>query len=211
MTVKCKYSKEFYEHYAKICMETVYNEKYSLLDKGESPDWQSGILDIGVEVTQAISSQKVYTEAVMSTYFGKGYAGEFIVNEIEEKNGDIRGQVSNYDGVEVYSSFVDLSYSQIKKAYLGKTAKLNKHYTKYSFNQLFVYSYKVMNKQDVYECFNINISKFETNFDICFINCIEKMFVCDFRKKKILDIIYISSDQLKYIKEKALEISEFEF
>ncbi len=85
--------------------------------------------------------------------------------------------------------------------------KLNSHYQLYSSNQLFIYAFKSLTKNDLYKCFQVDLTKFKLNFDTCYINCIDRMYICDFNKRIIKDTIFIELPELIWIKKKALEIS----
>ena len=185
------------------------SSKYKCLKKSESPDWQSLRLNIGVEVTRAIDKDIYLAYNIINEYFGN----VFMHNHIDEKINEIR---------ETYAKLLNISDKEridyddiqnidnLKKRYLYKTIKLNKNYKKFAQNLLYMFTFKSMDKNEIYQCFDIDLTPYSINFDICFINCFDNLYICDFAKKEIISSIYVSESTLQAVKEKALKKSRLE-
>ena len=62
-------------------------------------------------------------------------------------------------------------------------------------------------EEEVKQCFDIDLSHFKMNYDLCFVNCFDRLYVCDFLNKEIIDTINVDADHLLQIKKKALRKS----
>ena len=207
--LKSRINREYFEYYAKYSLVMSLSSKYKCLKKSESPDWQSLRLNMGVEVTRAIDKDIYLAYNIINEYFGN----VFMHNHIDEKINEIR---------ETYAKLLNISDKEridyddiqnidnLKKRYLYKTIKLNKNYKKFAQNLLYMFTFKSMDKNEIYQCFDIDLTPYSINFDICFINCFDNLYICDFAKKEIISSIYVSESTLQAVKEKALKKSRLE-
>lgn len=195
------YTKVYFEQYAKLSLALLYDKKYSALQKNERPDWQSKDLEIGLEVTQGISKYQGMVNAISQTY-GNDTPPEYIIESLQ-------------NDLAAHNTFYDLSESEpdnlclhIRNAYIKKTKKLNNHYITYSSNQLYIFTFQSMLvKADIQQCMRIDLAPYDINFDITFLNCQDKIYVCDFAACRIMDFVEIDHDTQLTLKRTALESS----
>lgn len=200
--IRSKINKEYFEYYAKYSLITSLDKKYTYLHKDESPDWQSDILNVGIEVTRAIDKDIYLAYNLIGEYFGN----VFMSNHIEEKIKERQQQYSSSDISEI--NYNDISnIDNLRKRYVHKTTKLNKNYVQYNKNLLYMFTFKSMDEEEVRQCFLIDLSQYKHNFDLCFVNCFDRIYVCNFVKKEIQDCINVDLKDLLKIKKKALRKS----
>ncbi len=205
-TLKSKINREYFEYYAKYSLIMSRSKKYVLLAKNESPDWQSDVLNIGVEVTRAIDKDIYLAYNIIGEYFGN----VFVKNHIDEKIKERQEEYAAILGCDNPQSicYDDISnIANLKKGYIHKTIKLNKNYVKYNKNQLYIFTFKSMDEYEVKECFDLDLSIYRINYDLCFVNCLDRLYVCDFVNKNIIDTIFVNAGILQKIKKKALKKS----
>jgi len=201
------YNKQFYEKYALLSLVKCYSSDLQVLldDKFnyENPDYQSEILNIGIEVVEAITSRQGEERFIINEHFGKGIDGATLKNEAEKRFKKFRGKLSVVDGQAVYShqpngfrmsSRLSLIQSKIDQ----KLIKLNSHYKVFSNNWLYVFSHLATVHQEEIESLVIQNEKVDgISFDKVFINCIDKIYVLT---KEDTDVINVSTETLKSIK-----------
>ncbi len=207
--LKSKINREYFEYYAKYSLVMAVSPKYKCLRKGESPDWQSRRMNIGVEVTRAIDKDIYLAYNIINEYFGK----VFLHNHIDQKIDEIKqtyAKLLKLDDKDKIKYDDILNIDNLQKRYIYKTDKLNKNYIKFEQNLLYMFTFKSMDESEVHQCFDVDLSKYSINYDICFINCFNKLYICDFTKKEILKSISVHERTLKVVKEKALRKSHVE-
>ena len=205
--IKSRINKEYFEYYAKFSLITSVDKKYSYLCKDESPDWQSDKLSIGVEVTRALDKDIYLAYNMINEYFGNVFMSNHIAEKIKELQREYATLLDSYDSIDYNDIF---NIGNLQKRYIHKTIKLNKNYAHYNLNHLYMFTFKSMDENEVKQCFEIDLSSYMVNFDLCFVNCFNRLYVCDFVMKEILYAIDIDSDTLKNIKKKALRKSHLE-
>lgn len=206
LKIKNKINREYFEYYAKYSLMMSLNKKYTYLNKDESPDWQSDKLNIGVEVTRAIDTDIYLAYNIINEYFGNVFMSNHISEKIKEQQEKYARLLDAADARSI--SYNDISnIDNLRKGYIHKTEKLNNNYAHYNENQLYMFTFKTMDEKEVKKCFDIDLGKYKINFDICFVNCFDRLYVCDFVKKEILHCIYVDSNILQSIKKKALRKS----
>lgn len=80
-----KVTKEYSEWYALLSLVHCYDEELRILFncKKEEPDWQSEILDLGLEITEALESEDGRKRFVVNRYIGKGLNGQVVKAAID--------------------------------------------------------------------------------------------------------------------------------
>lgn len=184
------FSKENFEKYAILSLIRFYDPNLqSMLStdkKHEKPDFQSGELGIGIEVTEAISEKQGEERFIINNYFGKGLDGETVKAESEKRFGNkIRGKISVQNGVAVYSKYdgmFDTSeyMDSISNSILRKMEKLNNHYEIFNENWLYVFTHTSLIEIADIEvvCWNW-FSNSGLNFDKIFLNCMNNIYSVD--------------------------------
>ena len=122
----------------------------------------------------------------------------FISNHIAEKIEQLEEKYNEAGEAYIDTANID----NLKKGYIHKTIKLNRNYVHYNENQLYMFTFKSMDEEEVKKCFEVDLSRYKYNFDVCFVNCFDRLYVCDFVKKQILYSISIDTKSLRSIKRK---------
>lgn len=192
------YTKEYFEQYAKLSLALLYDNKYAVLQKDERPDWQSKDLQIGLEVTQGISKYQGMVNAVSQEY-GNKKTPQYIIDALQNDN-------TAYNNTSIGPDSFCL---HIRNAYLKKTKKLNNHYITFSSNQLYIFTFQsFLVKRDIQRCMRLDLAPYDINFDITFLNCQDKIYVCDFANCCIIDCFAITSGIQSQLKHDALFFSQ---
>ncbi|MBN2879421.1 MAG: hypothetical protein JXN65_07305 [Clostridia bacterium] len=201
-----KINREFFEYYAKYSLIMSYRRDYRKLKKGESPDWHSSSLDTGVEVTRAINKDIYLAYNIINEYFGNVFVKDNIAEQIIDRERE-RSESAKAAGISIID-YSDISnINNLKKRYIYKTEKLNKNYIHFSENHLYMFTFKSMSEDEVKQCFDIDLAKYKMNFDICFINCFDRLYICDFVNRAVLYSVNERPETLNLIKKKALKKS----
>lgn len=204
--IRSKINKEYFEYYAKYSLITSIDKKYSYLNKEESPDWQSDILNIGVEVTRAIDKDIYLAYNMIDEYFGNVFVSNHIADKIKERHVQYV-QLLNASNLSSFD-YSDISnIENLRKRYIHKTIKLNKNYIHYNTNLLYMFTFKSMDEDEVKQCLQVDVTQYKHNFDQCFVNCFDRIYVCNFVEKEITQCIHVDIDNLLKIKKKALRKS----
>jgi len=201
--LRSRFNKEYFEYYAKYSLIMVFNKKYYHLKKGESPDWQSTKLNIGVEVTRAIDKDICLAYDIINEYFDIGISNKELIEKIQEKKSKCKDPILESDIESSLLNHDNANIDNLKKSYLHKTMKLNRNYIHYDQNQLYMFTFRTMDENEVIKCFDIDLSKYKHNYDLCFVNCFDRLYICDFVKKEILHTLKVSNQLLQKIKDKA--------
>lgn len=208
--IRGKVNKEYFEYYAKYSLITSLDKKYSHLNKDERPDWQSESLNIGVEVTRAIDKDIYLAYNMIDEYFGNVFISNHITEKIKERQQKY-AEITNFAN----SSYIDYddipNIDNLRKRYIHKTMKLNRNYTHYNQNMLYMFTFKSMDEEEVRQCFHIDLGQYKYNYDKSFVNCFDRIYVCDFVKKEITKCIDVDIDDLLKIKKKALKKSYLKY
>lgn len=206
-------TKEYYEAYAKISLIDIYNKKLvsaKIINK-ESPDIQDNLNNIGIEVTLSSSNIECITNSISNNLFNKGYKLLELKNKISEKyksfNGSI-GQVDNINYISPYKGLINTStfLENIKKCIVKKSELFYDHYKIYSENDLYIFTGNAT--LDIYDIQKVidNLQNVKIPFNKIFINCMDKLFICD--KNNIIKKS-ISTEKLKYYKLEAINYKEY--
>ena len=208
-----KYNKKYFEKYAILSLSNCYDKQlFELMkfdnEKIESPDFQSAKLDIGIEVTEAITTKQGNHRYIINQYFGQGLRGEEIKEAAEKRFLKIVGRISVYDGHAIYSEHDGLSdfRGKIKlviEKIMKKTEKLNRIYKQFGRNWIYVYSHEVFEPSDIDQIVNGIRHDHPLDFDKVFINCIDRLYVISNYSK--IEIIEVENETLRQIKKAAFE------
>lgn len=211
--MKKKYNKRYLEIYAMLTLSKYLNLDLDIENLKERPDLQSKELDIGIEVTQAITEQDGLYNALYQQYFGKGYKSKYIKKMIL-KNKRFTGQIYEIDG-KVYIAPSDETISadsyleKLENSILKKLRKLTQGYTLFSSNCLYLYTNTYLLKpEDIYRFFSkLDTSEFKLQFDIYYINCIDKIYLFNKNNHNFKEYD-INIKDLPLIRKKALKLSK---
>jgi hypothetical protein len=176
--------------------------------KSESPDYQSSELNIGIEITEAITTRQGTHRSIVNQYFGRGLQGEYIKEEAEKRYPQIIGRISVWEGHAVYSEHDGLSdfrghIELIRQSIHQKTKKLNNGYKIFARNWLYIFTHVVLEPFDVDEVIKGIHCDHPLSFDKIFINCIDRLYVIsNFDKTEVIEVEH---EVLRQIKKAAFE------
>lgn len=220
------YGKDFYEYYAKSILEVVFPEKFSALNKGESPDWYND--KIGIEVTRGIEKSNGEFDSFFNKYRGEEY--ETISQPWLNKLGFTSEPIMSEDGIfheqrsEKFGKLVYIKTLSEKLVLVGlisrmemmsnckydiaksvneKTEKLNKNYVHHEENDLLIL---------VQEQLNYHALKKEIIDDVS-TNIVDEVKKCynDNQGEYSYDYIYIVFlDYIFVVDSKTFTITEYE-
>lgn len=207
-----KFSKQYYEKYALLSLIYCYNSKLSvLLDcKGESPDWQSYELGIGLEVVRAISEEEGELDSITNQLFGHGLSGEYIKKEVEKR---FPKYVKNFEvvrNIACVSEDISFENNCIKaiNSIIKKTNKLNNEYTVFNNNWLYMFAnlwadaFNIEGLIDIYNELIFKL-KFKRRFNKIFINDLDCIYVIE--PNGCFTKLDLDSDMLARLKREASE------
>ena len=195
-----KYSKKYFEFYAKKVLEYCYDSSWNSFEHRDRPDLQSEILNIGVEVTRSLER----TEGKLDSVFHRRDLDYEKKEEIIKKLGGI-----TYKNPTVMITQGN-SKNDIISSIKNKTKKLNEHYQIFNKNILYIFTGNAcFNTSDIEESVSKSIcetEKYIRKFNSYFIDCMDKLFVVELGGNKInkIEEIIISGDTLRKIKLEAV-------
>lgn len=173
---------EYMERYALLSLVCCYDKDLSSLIKSEKPDWQSRELDIGMEVTEALSFDDGRKRFVLSKYFCKGLDGNYVKDQIGQNYPEYYSNIDVSGNVACYSEIYDMNdkIRQVIESINQKTKKLNRHYTIFKNNWLYVFAPNLFCDIDIpaiCEGYQESVSKNKNIFDKLFIYARDSIFV----------------------------------
>ena len=204
-----KYGKKYFERYALLslikCFD--YNLEGLLDDDFEAPDWQSEELDLGIEVTQAISETDGELRSIINRYFNNGLGGSLIRKVIQKKHHKYVGNFEEIDNRSIcvipYQTAIEKN--KILESIIGKTFKLNKNYKVFKNNWLYVFADIALYEEDILDIIEMiksnNVNKIQ--FDKIFINITDKIFVID--NYMTVKEHHVENELLKWLKLEAFK------
>lgn len=194
------YDKYYYESYALLTLKHFWKDFKEGFLNSDKPDLQNEKENIGIEVVQALSEYEGMCRSIENNNYGVSLPKEYFGydNRIDKCN----NAYSDRDHI-----------NEIINAVNGKLHKLNKHedgYTIFKTNGLYVYAENSLlvfeDVKDMLPIINDIQSGFELNFDIIFLNAIEKMFIIN--QNDIVEQCYFDDEKLENIHKEALITSE---
>lgn len=205
------YDKKYFEKYAILSLAWYVDSRLDIIlldDKNyESPDFQSELLDIGIEVVQTITAKEGEENFIVNKYFGKGLKAKDIIEKAEDRFGSkIKGKISNFHGIAVYSHSkrlvnFNIHLKLINEKVRQKTQKLNDNYKRFRENWLYIFSHEShINEYDIKTVCG-NWFNFEGNsFNVIIINCIDTIYVVSNKEIKSFEL---NNEELKKLKKEA--------
>lgn len=207
-----KYTKKYFEIYAKKTLEYCYNNSWkNCLKNGENPDLQSKLLDIGIEVTRAQTKRDGKINSIFNKYIKKDIKYEELKKKIESLGGLV-DKIGNKTLMSPTHGLIDFQnhIHDLVDSIKNKTSNKLPNYKLFSKNMLYIFTFEsLFTSSDIEEAFKkaeLELSKLDLRFDQYYINCIDKIFIVD-RDGKLLKEVLISDENLKKIKREALDES----
>ncbi|MBR5292144.1 MAG: hypothetical protein IKU32_04415 [Clostridia bacterium] len=178
-----KYTKDYFERYALLSLQECYDNKFSfqIFNKGESPDWYSLELSIGLEVTRAMSKSEGEDEFITNKYFGKGYGGNLIKKAAAKRfHKDLFKVIDNVAYTVWFGDFSKY-HIEAKDALVKKTKKLNGNYNKFANNYLYIFintgMFEADDIQRIIDMAQGELADCAVQFDQIFFNIMNAIFV----------------------------------
>lgn len=198
--------KKYYENYARISLIEIYNKNLINAKLKDKPDIQDEINNIGIEVTRSELKNECIASSITNKFFGKNLSLSELELCIKRDFKTFDGAIGEIDGVNYISpskGMIDyrVKIDKIVASIIKKAKKFEKNYTKFKENDLYIFTVdscitysdieKVMENEAIKKC----------PFDNIFINCIDKIYICN---KRNIKEIKISSVQLRKFKKEAI-------
>ncbi|MDD2955717.1 MAG: hypothetical protein PHD67_05310 [Oscillospiraceae bacterium] len=208
------YDTRYFEKYAMLTLRCCYDPRWDSFVCGqgvESPDLQSRKLDIGVEVTRAITEQEGLAHRIVTDYFSRGMDEEAIEDEVRRRYPRFSGEVRILDGVAVLTSLDGLfrfkvHLSELAEAVEVKTRKLNQIYRLFGLNCLYIFTFtEKMGRRDIAAALAAAqpaLAPWPRRYDRYFINCVTRLYVAE--PDGEIEEIPLSPRFLSFIGEEAL-------
>lgn len=178
------YEKLFNEIYAALSLKYLWQEYRPVFVKSESPDWINEGMDLGLEVSQALLPDDGQTEKFIERYLG--CRQEDLPEIALQRYG---GRLHFYNG-RFWAVLPDSSIRQdyISKAqyrFERKLEKLNTNYQHRRYNGLYLFLHPAgendIDAGRLFEYMRQKQAEKARHFDLIFLNCVEVIYICDYR------------------------------
>lgn len=186
------YEKLLNEIYAAVSLQYLWKEYKPYFVKSEAPDWINETMDFGLEVSQALLPYDGQEDSFIEKYLG--CLKEELPSLAFEKYGE---RLHFYNG-RFWAILPDRSVAQdylskAKYRFDRKLEKLNTNYTHTRYNGLYLFLHP-NDETDIdvgalFEYMRFHQEKMERHFDWVFLNCVKKIYVCDYGKNTIEPIV----------------------
>lgn len=186
------YEKMLNEIYAAVSLKYLWKEYKPHFIKSESPDWINETMNFGLEVSQALLPHDGQEEDFIEKYLG--CLKEELPEVAFEK---YRDRLNFYNG----RFWAILPDQEVKQDYLSKAKyrfdrkleKLNTNYVHMKYNGLYLFLHP-NDENDIdagalFEYMGYTQKEKVHRFDWVFLNCVKKIYVCDYQKHTIEPIL----------------------
>ena len=186
------YEKLLNEIYAAVSLKYLWKEYRPYFVKSESPDWINETMDFGLEVSQALLPNDGQEEDFIERFLG--CLKEELPSQAFEKYGE---RLNFYNG-RFWAILPDLEVEQdylfkAKYRFDRKLEKLNTNYTYKKYNGLYLFLHPTeehdIDVNALFAYMDTRQEKVEKRFDWVFLNCVKKIYVCDYSNHTMEEII----------------------
>ncbi len=186
------YEKLLNEIYAAISLEYLWPEYRSGFVKSESPDWINETMDFGLEVSQALLPDDGQMASFIEKYLGR--RKEDLPESAFERYGE---RLHFYNG-RFWAILPDETREQdyffkAKYRFDRKLEKLNKNYRRCKKNGLYLFLHPkegtTVDAESLFAYMKHRQEKEGVHFDWVFLNCIHVIYVCDFGKDSVEELL----------------------
>lgn len=186
------YEKLLNEIYAVVSLKYLWKEYRPHFVKSESPDWINDTMDFGLEVSQALLPYDGQEADFIEQYLG------CLKEELPPQAFEKYGERLNFYNGRFWAILPDTEVQQdylfkAKYRFDRKLEKLNTNYTYKKYNGLYLFLHPTEeNDIDVNALFAYMKDRQETvrkRFDRVFLNCVKKIYVCDYSRHTMDPII----------------------
>lgn len=186
------YEKLLNEIYAVVSLKYLWKEYRPYFVKSESPDWINETMDFGLEVSQALLPNDGQEEDFIERFLG------CLKEELPPQAFEKYGERLNFYNGRFWAILPDCEMQQdylfkAKYRFDRKLEKLNTNYTYKKYNGLYLFLHPTEeNDIDVDALFSYmgtRQEKMEKRFDWVFLNCVKKIYACDYSNHTMEKII----------------------
>lgn len=178
--MKHRYSKIYFEKYAAMTLHQYYHINENQIIQSDCPDLRIPSLNMGIEVTQAIKDDVVFSLKKENLY------SSYVMNPF-----DLR-ELLNMNAIDQQEYFKAIDVS-IKRKIIK-----SKHYDSYGKNGLYIFTHCQTLNKEMIEQFFIEHSYEDDFYQYIYLNGIQTLFIYDKVKKEVLEFHYELEDLLAY-------------
>lgn len=186
------YEKLLNEIYAVVSLKYLWKEYRPYFVKSESPDWINETMDFGLEVSQALLPNDGQEEDFIERFLG------CLKEELPPQAFEKYGERLNFYNGRFWAILPDLEVQQdylfkAKYRFDRKLEKLNTNYTYKKYNGLYLFLHPTeehdIDVNALFAYMDTRQEKVEKRFDWVFLNCVKKIYVCDYGNHTMEEII----------------------
>lgn len=182
-----RYTTAYFEKYALYSLaryDPVFSGILYAQIKDESPDFQIASLNLGIEVTRAITTEQGNKHLIITDCDRHGLSARSITIAAQAGFPKIKGKIISRGKKAVYRgppADTSAFCGQIEHSILSKTKKLNGNYEVFDQNWLYIFSpFPCLQQDDIKKIaadLSAPLDVYPIQFDKVFINCISTIFV----------------------------------
>lgn len=186
------YEKLLNEIYAAVSLKYLWPEYQPFFEKCESPDWINENMDLGLEVSQALMPEDGQAAKFIELFLGK--PKEELPEAAAQRYGD---RLYFYNGrfwAILPREEEDQNY--LEKAmyrFNSKLTKLNTNYQNRGNNGLYLFLHpkadETVDAEGMFAYMQEQQATQQVKFDYVFLDCIEEIYVCNFKENKMEKIV----------------------
>ncbi|MCD8149503.1 MAG: hypothetical protein LUE92_08065 [Clostridiales bacterium] len=186
------YEKLLNEIYAALSLEYLWPEYRPGFVKSESPDWINETMDFGLEVSQALLPDDGQMASFIEKYLGRRK------EELPESAFERYGERLHFYNGRFWAILPDETRKQdylfkAKYRFDRKLEKLNKNYRRCKKNGLYLFLHPkegtTVDAESLFVYMKHRQEKERIHFDWVFLNCIHVIYVCDFEKDSVEELL----------------------
>ena len=207
-----RYTTRYFEKYAALSLIHCCDAALSPYIMSESPDLQYPSLDMGCEVTRAVSAREGRAGRQANDYLNQGMDDAYIKEQMLRQYPNFEGEVYVIDDIAIVSPSMKnqtdfkIHIEKLHQSILTKTMKLNKNYKRFAHNHLYIFTFtSLMDETDIREILeqsNREIEMYEVKYDVYYINCIDALYTVD-RISGIIERATLDDAVLDLLREEA--------
>lgn len=178
--MKHRYSKIYFEKYAAMTLHQYLNIKETQIIQSDRPDLRIPILNMGIEVTQAIKDDVVFSLKKEKLY------SSYVMNPFDLK-----------ELLSMHQKDIQEYYKCIDQAILRKIEK-SKNYASYEKNGLYIFTHCSNLEKEMMEVFFKQHTYHNSFYRYIYLNGITRLFVYDCVSRSIEEYDYELEDLIAY-------------
>ncbi|MGN0342905.1 MAG: hypothetical protein ACI4DO_08935 [Roseburia sp.] len=182
------YEKLLNEIYAAVSLKYLWPMYRPCFVKSESPDWINETMDLGLEVSQALLPDDGQEESFIEQFLG--CRREELPPQALEKYGERLHFYNDRFWAILPDPNVQQDYiAKAKYRFDRKLEKLNSNYRNMRYNGLYLFLHpnreSDVDAGQLFEYMGLRQQEQERRFDWVFLNCVQKIYVCNYIQNEI--------------------------